>query len=154
MFSAEYKQELDKITNKYEQKRAALLPVLHAIQEKEGLISPETEGNVAEYLGVPVVHVHEVVSFYHLFHQKKLGKYHFSICQTTACALRGAEDVIEHIQKRLNIKPGEVTADGKFSFGIVECLGACEIAPVMQGNKDYVGCLNKKKVDEIIDKNS
>ena len=154
MFTTEQKQELDKITNKYEQKRAALLPLLHHVQEKEGLITPQTEADLAEYLGVPVVHIHEVVSFYHLFHQKKMGKYHFSICQTTACALCGAEGVIEHIEQRLKIRPGETTPDGKFSLSVVECLGACEIAPVMQGNKDYVGCLNKKKVDEIIDKNS
>jgi NADH-quinone oxidoreductase E subunit len=130
------------------------LPLLHFVQEKEGLITPETEKNMAEYLGVPVVHVHVVVSFYHLFHQKKQGKCHFSVCQTTACALRGAEDVIEHIQERLNLKPGETTPDGKFSLDIVECLGACEIAPVMQGNKEYIGCLNKKKIDELIEKYS
>src|SRR5271170_5594887 len=119
IFSAEYKQELDKITNKYEQKRAALLPLLHCVQEKEGLITPETESNLAEYLGVPVVHVHEVVSFYHLFHQEKIGKCHFSVCQTTACALRGAEEVIGHIEQRLNIKPGETTPDGKFTLNVV-----------------------------------
>ena len=154
MFTAEYKQELDKITNKYEQKRAALLPLLHKVQEKEGLITPETEKNMAEYLGVPVVHVHEVVSFYHLFHQKKIGKCHFSICQTTACALRGAEDIIEHIEKRLNIKPGETTPDGKFTLNVVECLGACEIAPVMQYNaNEYKGLLDKNKIDALIEKN-
>src|SRR5271170_2674582 len=134
IFSAEYKQELDKITNKYEQKRAALLPLLHSVQEKEGLITPETEKNLADYLGIPVVHVHEVVSFYHLFHQQKQGKCHFSVCQTTACALRGSEGIIEYIQQRLNSKPGEKTPDGKFSFGLVECLGACELAPMMQCN--------------------
>jgi NADH-quinone oxidoreductase E subunit len=155
MFTTEYIQELDKITNKYEQKRAALLPLLHKVQEKEGLISPESEKNLAEYLGVPVVHVHEVVSFYHLFHQKKMGKCHFSVCQTTACALRGAEEIIEHIEQRLNIKPGETTPDGKFTLNVVECLGACEIAPVMQfNNKDYKGLLNKKQIDELIDTNS
>ena len=154
MFTAEYTKELDKITNKYEQKRAALLPLLHRVQEKEGLISPETEKNLAEYLEIPVVHVHEVVSFYHLFHQERTGKCHFSVCQTTACALRGGEDVIEHIQERLNIKPGETTPDGKFSLDIVECLGACEAAPVMQRNEEYMGCLNKKKIDEIIGKHS
>ena len=130
------------------------MPLLHHVQEQEGLITPETEANIAEYLGIPVVHVHEVVSFYHLFHQQKMGKYHFSICQTTACALRGAEDVIGYIEERLKIRPGETTPDGKFSLSVVECLGACEIAPVMQGNKDYVGCLDKNKVDEIIKKNS
>ena len=127
------------------------MPVLHCVQEKEGLITPEAEGNIAEYLGVPVVHIHEVVSFYHLFSQKKKGKCHFSVCQTTACALKGAEEVIEHIQERLKLKPGETTPDGKFSLSVVECLGACELAPMMQCNKEYKGFLNKKKIDEIID---
>ena len=144
------KDEWDKITSQYEQKGAALLPLLHRVQEKEGLITPETEKNIAEYLGIPVVHVHEVVSFYHLFHQKKQGKCHFSVCQTTACALRGAEEVIEYIQERLNIKPDETTPDGKFSFSVVECLGACELAPMMQCNKEYKGFLDKKKIDELI----
>jgi NADH-quinone oxidoreductase E subunit len=154
MFTLEYKQELDKITSQYEQKRAALLPVLRCVQEKEGLISPETEENVAEYLGVGVVGVHEVVCFYHLFHQKRKGKCHFSVCQTTACALRGAEDVIGHIEQRLNIKPGETTPDGKFSLNVVECLGACELAPVMQCNEEYKGLLDKKKIDELIEEHS
>jgi len=153
MFTAEYLQELDQITNKYEQKRAALLPLLRRVQEKEGLITPDTEANIAEYLGIPVVHVHEVVCFYHLFHKKKLGKCHFSVCQTTACALRGSEDVIDHIEERLNIKPGETTADGKFSLDLVECLGACELAPMMQCNKEYKGFLTKAKIDELIDRN-
>jgi NADH:ubiquinone oxidoreductase subunit E len=109
---------------------------------------------VADYLGLAVVHVHEVVSFYHLFHQVKKGKCHFSICQTTACALRGAEDLIKYIETKLNLKPGGTTADGKFSLSVVECLGACEIAPVMQHNKDYVGCLTKEKINEFITKTS
>ena len=154
MFTAEYLKELDRITGKYEQKCAALLPVLHCVQEKEGLITPETEKNIAEYLGIPVVHVHEVVSFYHLFHQQRTGKCHFSVCQTTACALRGAPEIIDYIQERLNIKPGETTPDGKFSLSVVECLGACEMAPMMQCNKEYKGFLDKKKIDELIEKNS
>ena len=146
---------MDKITNKYEHKRVALLPLLRYIQEKEGLITPETEKNIAEYLGIPVVHVYEAVCFYHLLHQKHIGsKCHFSVCQSTACALRGAEDVIGHIERRLNIKPGEITPDGKFSLSVVECLGACELAPIAQCNKKYEGFLSKKKIDEIIEKNS
>ena len=152
MFTAEYIQELDKITTKYEQRRAALLPVLHFVQEREGLITPEAEAKVAEYIGIPVVQVHEVVSFYHLYNQTKKGKCHFSVCQTTACALRGSEEIIAYIEERLKIGPGEVTADGKFSFGIVECLGACEIAPIMQCNKDYEGDLTKKRIDDLIEK--
>jgi NADH-quinone oxidoreductase subunit E len=148
----DYQGELDKIVARYEQKQAALLPVLHYVQEREGFITKESEQQVADYLGVAVVHVHEVVSFYHLFHQERKGKCHFSICQTTACALRGAEDLIEYIESKLNLKPGGTTPDGKFSLSVVECLGACEIAPVMQQNKDYVGCLTKAKVDEMIAK--
>ena len=151
MFDRDFAQQLDKIVAKYEEKRAALLPVLHAVQAKEGLITPESEKDVAHYLNVPVARVHEVVCFYHLFHQEKKGKCHLSVCQTTACALLGAEDIIGHIEKRLGIKHGETTADGKFSLSVDECLGACEIAPMLQLNKDYKGCLNKKKVDELID---
>lgn len=154
MFAPDLQEQLDKITSQYEQKRAALLPVLHAVQEKEGLITPETETKIAKYLGLATVHVHEVVCFYHLFHQKKQGKCHFAVCQTTACALLGAEDLIHHMKERLKIKAGETTPDGKFSLDVVECLGACELAPMMQMNKDYKGFLNKKMIDEIIDKNS
>lgn len=144
---------MDKITAQYEQKRAALLPILHAVQNAEGLISSEAEKAVAEYLGIPVVHVHEVVSFYHLFHQKRQGKCHFAVCQTTACALRGAEEIIAFIEKTLKLKPGETTPDGKFSLDVVECLGACEIAPVMQhNNKDYVGDLTPEKINQLIEK--
>ena len=152
MFTADFIKQLDTITNKYDQKRAALLPILHLVQEKDGLITPEAEKDVADYLGIAVVQVHEVVCFYHLFSQTKNGKCHFSVCQTTACALRGSEEIIAYIEERLGIKPGEKTPDGKFSFGLVECLGACEIAPIMQCNKDYVGLLDKKKIDALIEK--
>ena len=124
---------------------------MHYVQEKEGFISPDSEKDVAEYLGIPVVHVHDVVSFYHLFHQERKGKCHFSVCQTTSCALLGSEDIVDHLKKRLGIEPGETTPDGKFSLSTVECLGACEIAPMMQCNKDYKGLLNKKKIDELIE---
>jgi len=153
MFSADYIKDMDKILSKYDQKRAALLPLLHYVQGKEGKITPEAEKNLAEYLSEPVVHIHEVVCFYHLYHQEKQGKCHLSVCQTTACALRGAEDLIGYIEQKLNLKPGEVTADGKFSLDVVECLGACEIAPMLQyNNVEYKGFLDKKKIDEIIEK--
>jgi NADH-quinone oxidoreductase E subunit len=153
MFTAQYKQELDRIKGKYEHSRAALLPLLRKVQERDGLITPEAEKDLAEYLGLPIVQIHEVVCFYHLFHQERQGKCHFSVCQTTACALRGAEGIIEYIEQKLNIKPGETTADGKFSLDLVECLGACEIAPMMQCNKDYKGPLTKQDIDELISKN-
>ncbi len=148
---ADYLADLNKLVGKYEQKKAALLPVLHYMQEKEGLITPQVEADVAKFLEIPVVHVHQVVCFYHLFHQEKKGKCHFSVCETTACALLGADGIIDHLKSRLGIEPGETTKDGKFSLSVVECLGACEIAPMMQLNKEYKGLLNKKMVDELID---
>ncbi len=153
IFTAEFRQQIDKIISRYEDKKAALLPVLHAVQDSEGFISTQSETAVAEILGIPPVHVHEVVSFYHLFDDKKKGKCHFSVCQTTSCALLGAEKMIAHLENRLGIKPGEKTPDGKFSLSTVECLGACEIAPMMQVNKEYQGFLNTEKIDQLIDEN-
>ena len=150
---AQLKQEIAKIVDRYEEKKAALLPVLHLIQEKQGLITPESEQAIGDILGVPVVHVHEVVSFYHLFRQERKGECHFSVCQTTSCALLGGEKIIEHIKKRLNLKAGETTSDGKFSLSVVECLGACEIAPMMQLNKEYKGPLTIEDIDRLIDQN-
>ena len=95
-----------------------------------------------------------MISFYHLLHRKPKGKYHFSVCQTTACALLGAEEIIKYLQHLLGIKPGETTPDGKFSLDVVECLGACEIAPMMQCNEEYVGPLAKEKIDGMIEKYS
>jgi NADH-quinone oxidoreductase subunit E len=153
MSAIDFKKEIDEIISRYEDKKAALLPLLHLFQDKRGYISPESEQQAAELLNIPVVHVHEVVSFYHLFYQEPKGKCHFSVCQTTACALLGAENIIGHIEKRLGIKPGETTADGKFSLSVVECLGACEIAPMMQHNNEYKGCLTIEKIDEMIKQN-
>ena len=114
----------------------------------------ESEKAVADYLGIPIVHVREVISFYHLLRRKPQGKCHFSVCQTTSCALLGAEELIQYLQDKLGINPGETTPDGKFSFSVVECLGACEIAPVMQCNEEYVGTLTREKMDEIIGRSS
>lgn len=102
---AEYLTVLDKLVAKYEQRRAALLPVLHYVQEQEGLITPALEEDVARYIGIPVVQVHQVVCFYHLFHQERKGKCHFSVCETTACALLGAEDIIGPIEPRFTRAP-------------------------------------------------
>lgn len=146
--------EFDKISSRYEDKKAALLPLLHLVQEKEGLVSKESEEFIANYLGMPVVHVHDVVSFYHLFCQKRQGRFHFSVCQTTSCSLLGAEDIVQHLKDRLGINPGETTPDGKFSFNTVECLGACEIAPMMTFNKEYKGFLTKEIIDKLIKENS
>ncbi len=154
-FSGEILKKADEIAARYETKRAATLEVLRLLMERHGHITPEMEEAAAEYLGVPPIEVREVVSFYTLYHENPKAKTRFCVCRTLSCSLKGAEEVIGHIEKRLGIKPGETTPDGKFSLETVECLGACESAPSMQLNDDqYVGELTAEKVDEIIRKQS
>ena len=151
-FFEQCKAEMDRITALYERRQAALLPLLNFAQEQCGHVSPEIEEGVAAYLGVPVVHVHEVVTFYTLLHRQPVGEHHFQVCDTLSCQLLGCDEVVEHLKKKLGVEPGQRSADGRFSLAKVECLGACELAPMMQLNEDYVGHLTPAKLDEIIGK--
>lgn len=142
--------EAGKIIAKYEQKRAATLPLLRLVQEKFGYISPEAEAWVGQCVDVAPVHIHEVVTFYSLYHQKPVGKYHIQVCDNIACALKGSSGCLASISERLGIKPGETTKDGKFTLSTVECLCACETGPVMQVNDKYVGPVNAQVIDTLI----
>ena len=144
-------QEAEKIVAKYDKKNAAVLPLLHLAQDKINLVTPEAEAWVSKWTEVPVVHVHEVVTFYSMYHQKPVGKHHIRFCTTTSCVLMGGENVLNHLKKKVGIQNGQTTPDGKISLEEAECLCACEIAPMMQVNDKYYGPLTEKKVDEIID---
>ncbi len=143
--------EAEKIVAKYEEKRAAVLPLLHLAQDKIGYVTPEAEAWVSRCTGVPVVHVREVVTFYSMYHQKPVGKNHIRFCTTTSCQLLGGEKVLEHLKKKLGIENGQTSSDGKFSLEEAECLCACEMAPMMEINGEYLGPLDEKKIDKIID---
>lgn len=145
-------EEIKKIAARYEQKRAAMLPVLHVVQNHFGHITPELEQQVGALLDVPSVHVHEVVSFYSMFRTKDIGRNHIQMCSNVSCCLLGAENLIDHVSQKLNIKPGETTSDGKFTLSSVECLCACEVAPMLQWNEEYVGSLTKEKLNDLIEK--
>lgn len=154
IFTPEIKKQTDQILSRYETKRASILEILRFFQERRGYIDSDTELAVAEYLDLPPIDVREVMTFYSLFYSKPKAKTRFHICRTLSCNLLGAEDLVSHCEKKLGIKAGTQTADGAFSLNTVECLGACEIAPMMQVNDvDYVGQLTKKKIDELIEKN-
>ena len=144
--------EAQKIVAKYDQKRAATLTLLHLAQDKVGYVTPEVEAWVSRWTEVPVVHVHEVVTFYSMYHQKPAGRCHIRFCTSTSCVLGGSEKKLEHLKKRLGIENHGVTADGKVSLEEAECLCACEMAPMMQVGDDYIGDLTEKKIDEILDK--
>jgi len=139
------------IVAKYDKKNAAVLPLLHLAQDKIGYVTSEAEAWVSQWTEVPLVHVHEVVTFYSMYHQKPIGKHHIRFCTTTSCMLMGGEKVLDHLKKKLGISNGETTPDRKISLEEAECLCACEIAPMMQVDDKYYGDLTEKKINEILD---
>jgi NADH-quinone oxidoreductase subunit E len=142
--------QAQKIVAKYDQKRAATLTLLHLAQDKVGHVTPDIEAWVSKWTDVPVVHVHEVVTFYSMYHQKPAGRHHIRFCTSTSCVLQGAEKLLCHLKKKLSIENHETTKDGKFSLEEAECLCACEGAPMMQVGDDYHLDLTEKKIDEIL----
>ena len=134
----------------YPTKRAALLPILHIVQEEKGFVPEEWDEDIAAIVEVPVVKVGEVLSFYTLFLRQPVGKHHLQLCRTVSCNLRGHREILEYVSKKLGIKEGETTPDGKFTLSTVECLASCETAPMMQLNEKYIDHLTPEKIDEIL----
>ena len=131
--------------------KSALLPVLHLAQESfGGWLPTEALDYVANLLSIEPIEVYEVATFYTMFNVKPVGKYVFEVCQTGPCMISGSDNIIDYIKHVLDIKPGETTKDGLFTLKLVECLGACGYAPMMQVGKIYKEHLTKEKVDAII----
>jgi NADH-quinone oxidoreductase subunit E len=153
MFSEAKLNKVKEIIARYPQGRqkSALLPVLHLAQEEfGGWLSAETMDYVASLLQITPIEVYEVATFYSMFNMKPVGKHVFEVCQTGPCMLRGSDNIIDYIKKKLNINVGETTQDGLFTLKTVECLGACGYAPMMQLGKHFREHLTPEKVDEII----
>ena len=151
IFNPEFKTKADAIVAKYETKRASILEVLRLVMEEYGHITIEAEREVAQYLDLPAIDVREVMTFYSLFYDKPRAKTRFHVCRTLSCMLRGGKEILNHLEQKLAIKAGEKTPDGKFSLNTVECLGACEFAPMMMVNDvEYVGPLTKEKIDQLL----
>ena len=153
-FSDETMAVVNKIIKRYpeERKKSALLPVLHLAQaEFDGWLSPKTMDYVASILGLQPIEVYEVASFYSMFNLKPVGRCLIEVCRTSSCWLMGAEDVVRHIEKKLNISVGETTKDGQFTLKTVECLGSCGTAPMMQVGAEYHENLTLEKVDQLLD---
>ena len=151
-FNVENRQRFEQILGRYPRKRAAMLPTLHLAQEQNGHISPEVEEYVAQLLEVPVVDVREVLSFYTLFSEKPMGRHHIRVCCSLSCWLRGSDGITQYLLDKLGIEEGEVTEDGRISWETVpDCLGACEIAPMIQVDGYFEGNLTEEKVDQILE---
>jgi len=151
MFGPEFEKKVETIVARYPYPKAALLPVLWEIQAAKGWIDGEAEVWAADRLGVTPAHVHGCVTFYTMYKQRQLGKYHIQVCTTLSCMLRGSDDLVAHLKKKLGIEMGGVTPDGKFSLVSVECLGSCGTAPMFQLNDDYHEDLTLEKIDALLD---
>ena len=153
-FSDEAMQAVQKIIKRYPEgkHKSALLPVLHVAQaEFGGWLSPETMDYVASVLKIQAIEVYEVASFYSMFNLKPVGKCLLEVCRTSSCWVRGAEDVVNYLEKKLGVKEGETTADGMFTIKTVECLGSCGTAPMMQCGASFHENLTFEKLDTIIE---
>ena len=150
MLGPDFERRIDAIVGKYPQPKAALLPVLWEVQKEKGSIDLHAEEWVAKRLGVAASHVHGCVTFYTMYKQRPSGKYHIQLCTTLSCMLRGSDDLLQHLERKLGIKTGETTPDGKFSLVRVECLGSCGTAPMFQLNDDYHENLTIESVDRLL----
>lgn len=151
----EVKREIDHLVTKFpaEQKRSAVLGALTAAQHhNHGYLTTAIMDAVADYLELPPIHVYEVASFYSMYETEPVGRHSISVCTNVSCMLRGADRIVEHLEKRLNVALGQSTQDGRFYLKHEEeCLAACCGAPAMQIDHKYYENLTPEKVDKILD---
>lgn len=150
-FTPDQLAEVRRLQALYPDKRAALLPVLHMAQEAFGYVSLEAEEYVASLFGLSPAHVHEVVTFYTLYFQRPKGRHVIAVCHNLSCHLAGSREVLAHLKARLRIDVGETTADGRITLQSVECLCACEGAPMAQVDDRYELRLTREKLDRILE---
>ena len=151
LLSEKFYGAMKKLEPRYPSKVALLLPALHAAQDEHGWLSQDVMNEVAEYIEIHPAQVREVATFYTMYNLKPVGKYHLKICTNVACALRGAEKIVETCENKLGIKCGETTKDMKFTIHEEECLGACGTAPAMMLNDDYHENLSSQKIEKLLD---
>ena len=149
------RKEIDHWVKKFpegRQRSATIAALREAQHHNHGYLTTKLMDGIAEYLGIPAVQVYEVAAFYSMFETKPVGRCAISVCTNVSCMLRGSDEIVEHIEKRLGIKTGESTPDGKFYLKREEeCLAACNNAPMMMVDHVYHEHLTPEKVDQILD---
>ena len=149
--SAHVIDEIRALPTKYPMARSAVMPALDLAQEELGYLTPESISEVARALDLDPGYVEGVATFYTLFHLQPIGKHRFYVCTNLSCMLRGANDIVDHVKRSIGVtRSDEVSADGLFSFEEVECLGACEFAPMMRFDHEYHYELTPAKIDALI----
>ena len=143
--------EIRELPAKFPQPRSAVMPALDLAQEELGYLTPEAMSQVAEALELDPGYVEGVATFYSLFHHAPVGKHRFYVCTNLSCTLRGANQIVDHLKTAIGVKePNEVSSDGFFSYEEVECLGACEYAPMMRLDQRYHYDLTAEKIDQLV----
>jgi NADH-quinone oxidoreductase E subunit len=152
-FSPPVVAEMESHLTKYpaDRQRSALIPLLFVIQRERGYVDNAGVNYLAKFLNLEVTDVWETATFYSMFNLHKVGKHHLQICKTLSCKIMGEPEITDHICNKLNIHPGQTTEDGKFTVTLVECLGSCGTAPMMQIGFDYHENLTTENVDKILD---
>jgi NADH-quinone oxidoreductase E subunit len=151
-FPPQVQAEIEALFGRYPTRRAAVLPILWIAQRELGWISTEVIEYVARLCELPPSNVYGVVSFYTMYNRSPKGKYVLQLCTNLSCQLRGAEHILDCLREKLGIGPGETTSDGLFSLEEVECLAACEMAPMIQVNEDYEGPLTVESARALVDR--
>ena len=154
MISEKTKALFDHEVAKYQasQKQSAVMACLQIVQQERGFVSAESEKQVADYLGMAPIAVHEVTTFYNMYNQQPVGKYKFNVCTNLPCQLRDGAKALHHLEQKLGISMGETTADGLFTLQQSECLGACADSPVMLVNDAHMcSFMSNEKLDQLVD---
>ncbi len=150
MYSEANEKKIDELLTRYPVKRSVIIPALFIAQEEHGYVTDDDVKYLAARLDLRVNEVEEIVTFYSMFSRKPVGKYKLQVCRTLSCMLNGAPEVTEHLCSKLGVRLGETTRDGKFTVTEVECLGYCDLAPVLQVNFTYHEQVNKESLDKIV----
>ena len=152
-YTAENRARFDEVVKRYppERRRSAVLPALYLVQHQQGYVTGNAMRYVAELLGITPADVEDVVSYYTMFYTKPVGRFVLNVCRTLSCALNGAERVTAEICEALAIRPGETDASGTFTLLEVECLGACDRAPVVMVNDAWHECQQPGDVRRLLD---
>ena len=154
LFSSELRAEIDKWIAKYppEWRQSAVMAALMLVQEDNGgYLTTELMDKVAAYLDMAPIAVYEVASFYSMYERKPVGKHKVCVCTNVSCMISGSDRIVEYLEKKLGLKLGQSSADGKYTLKEVECLGACGGAPMFQIGNKYYENLTPELIDSILD---
>jgi len=143
--------ELRELAARYPQPRSALLPMLHLVQSVDGRVSPAGVEACAEVLGITTAQVSGVATFYTMYRRRPAGRHHVGVCTTALCAVMGGDALLDSVQQKLGIGPDETTPDGTFSLERIECNAACDFAPVMTVNWEFMDNMTPEKAAQLLD---